>query len=437
MPLANSDKIYAEHLASVNDSTKVMLSQDLHNQSGVLIAKKGVLVTKRVAEVIAKHKLVRPLENAISLDPDSEKVLSTDSFEQYLVHLNLVELLEINGLHEEALSNFSRLQNYPMVIQKLSILSLRLDEEFERVVFCAVFSMVLATELQLSKVDVFYVFLGALLSNVGLLHLPPALVRKKEEYSGEEWKTMQGHIVIAKHFVDVLPNLPQKVGRMILEHHERPDGFGYPFGKTEKKLCLEGQIIAMSDKVNGLYKKWVVNGQRSWQSLSAIVQISTSSNTPTIRDATLRVLKRMHQPISSNDSANDMAKSVNSLQQQHIKLNKWFKVISDILALHHKELYEEGNFKPYGLLTQLNQIIISSGLLSEVQLIWLKELTHPLSQHDWAEVDEYKLKLGEIEYQCLFVMQKLFSQHDELTKRFNSEELATHYYQELMGILQS
>jgi hypothetical protein len=85
---------------------------------------------------------------------------------------------------------------------------------------------------------------------------------------------------------------------------------------------------------------------------------------------------------------------------------------------------------------QLSRTIVNSGLLSDVQLAWLDEIELPPSEPDRLDIEEYELKLNEIEYQCFFVMKKLQEDFKEFSSRFNSAELAKHYNEELLGILQ-
>jgi len=47
-------------------------------------------------------------------------------------------------------------------------------------------------------------------------------------------------------------DFPWPVARIILEHHERMDGFGYPNGRSNQDILLESKIIAVADTVDAM-----------------------------------------------------------------------------------------------------------------------------------------------------------------------------------------
>jgi hypothetical protein len=262
-------------------------------------------------------------------------------------------------------------------------------------------------------------------------------VSKQGEYAPNEWRMMQAHMVIAKYFSDLVPLLPRVVGKAILEHHERPDGFGYPFGKKLDSLGIEGQIIAISDTIVSLYRKLVINGHCSWNGVAAVIQVPTSAHSDTVRNAALLLLKSMTIPEKNKYKKEQFPPLLVTLKSKHQRLNNWFNVLSDLLRLHHKELSESDSFRPYALIMQLSRTIANSGLLNDVQLIWLDDIELPPSEPDRLDIEEYELKLNEIEYQCFFVMKKLKEDFKEFSSRFNSAELAKHYNEELLDILKA
>jgi HD-GYP domain-containing protein (c-di-GMP phosphodiesterase class II) len=431
-----SNHYYLNHIAVLNDKNTATLSEDVLNQHGVLVAKKGTQVNQRAADVLAKHKLAKPLDHSFKLADCLGKQLTLGYFEKHNLHFYIAQFMNNNELFKEGNLPFNVLSRYQLIDQKLTVMSSQLQYEFDRTILSATIALGISQKLGLGEDESKTIFIATLLSDTGLLHLPPNIVSKQGEYASNEWRMMKAHMVIAKYFSDLVPLLPRVVGKAILEHHERPDGFGYPFGKKADSLGIEGQIIAISDTIVSLYRKLVVKGHYSWNGVASVIQVPTSAHSDTVRNAALLLLKSMKIPEKNTYKKEQFSPLILTLKSKHQRLNNWFDVLSALLKLHHKELSESDSFRPYALLMQLSRTIVNSGLLSDVQLAWLDEIELPPSEPDRLDIEEYELKLNEIEYQCFFVMKKLQEDFKEFSSRFNSAELAKHYNEELLGILQ-
>lgn len=93
--------------------------------------------------------------------------------------------------------------------------------------------------------------LAALMHDIGIADLPPEICEKPAHLrSAEEAKIYQNHPRIA---VDMIRNkkmvVSEKVMKIILQHHERFDGKGYPSGIPGEKICIEAQILAVADEI--------------------------------------------------------------------------------------------------------------------------------------------------------------------------------------------
>jgi HD-GYP domain-containing protein (c-di-GMP phosphodiesterase class II) len=434
--MESSQQHYVAHLTEVSANNKVILTEDVYNQRGVLVVKKGVEVDKVFAQKIAKHKLLKPLDNTIALTSTLNHRTSFEFFTSHLDDMKLSEIVRHNGMYNDALDAFHLITRYPMVAQKLTVLAERMPDVFARSLLTAVMALGLCKELKLSKEVTENVFLANIISDVGLLHIDPLIVNKQGQYNPQEWKMMQGHVVIARHFADMVPDLPKPVGRAVLEHHERPDGFGYPFSKHASQLGVEGQILAIVDKVSAIYRKLAKEGPYSWTSVIAVMQLPSTANLPVIHKGMMRLLRGFPVKYQAAFSAKEFGGLINRCIEKRERLNLWFKEFAKIYVDHKELMADSEHFKPLALLHQLEHTVIESGLLSEDQHNWLTKLQSKIAETDFLEIEEFLLVLDEVEYQCFFVMRKLVSAKEELDKRFNGQELPSLYYQGLMTILE-
>ena len=89
--------------------------------------------------------------------------------------------------------------------------------------------------------------LAALVHDVGQLRLPLNLVRKVQPYSSQDHQLIQAHCAIGEAMVNQFPDFPDESKRMILHHHERLDGSGYPKGLGGGDISELTQILSIAD----------------------------------------------------------------------------------------------------------------------------------------------------------------------------------------------
>ncbi len=101
----------------------------------------------------------------------------------------------------------------------------------------------LALKLELTTEEVEAVSIAAILHDVGLLMLDPAMLGK-QHLDAEELKKVRNHPELAAVFLKDL-RFPFDVVRMIRHHHERWDGRGYPDRLTETGIPIGSRIIGL------------------------------------------------------------------------------------------------------------------------------------------------------------------------------------------------
>ena len=92
---------------------------------------------------------------------------------------------------------------------------------------------------------------GALLHDLGKIGVPDTILRKPGDLNKQEWEAMQQHPLLAGLMVSKVGFL-QGAMPILLYHHERYDGSGYPFGLAGDKIPLEARIFAIVDAYDAM-----------------------------------------------------------------------------------------------------------------------------------------------------------------------------------------
>jgi HD-GYP domain-containing protein (c-di-GMP phosphodiesterase class II) len=75
---------------------------------------------------------------------------------------------------------------------------------------------------------------GALLHDIGKLAIPDSILSKPGKFTPEEWNTVRSHVQIGYDLVSRIPFL-RDAAVLVLSHHERYDGTGYPEACKENR----------------------------------------------------------------------------------------------------------------------------------------------------------------------------------------------------------
>lgn len=100
--------------------------------------------------------------------------------------------------------------------------------------------------LGLSAAEIDEVCVAALLHDVGKVRLPPYILSKPGALTPEEWRLVRRHPEWGAELVVKIPGL-EAAANVVLLHHERPDGLGYPFGLRGEEIPVASRIVSACD----------------------------------------------------------------------------------------------------------------------------------------------------------------------------------------------
>ena len=92
---------------------------------------------------------------------------------------------------------------------------------------------------------------SALLHDIGKIGIPDAVLNKPERLTDEEWEIMKEHPAIGAEILSKSSMLSGLID-IVLHHHERFDGKGYPDGLKGAEISVGARIIAICDSIDAM-----------------------------------------------------------------------------------------------------------------------------------------------------------------------------------------
>jgi response regulator RpfG family c-di-GMP phosphodiesterase len=114
-----------------------------------------------------------------------------------------------------------------------------------------VYTKRLAQSLRLSESEIRIIEQGVLLHDIGKIGIPDELLRKPEKLTGRDWLLMRRHPEIGYRILSSIKFL-RGAAQVVLHHHERYDGKGYPQGLKGEEIHLGARIFAVADALDDL-----------------------------------------------------------------------------------------------------------------------------------------------------------------------------------------
>ena len=115
----------------------------------------------------------------------------------------------------------------------------------------AALATAIAVEMKLEETRIEHLRTAAVIHDIGKMYVPSDILSKPGKLSEIEFSLIQTH---ARNGYDIVKGMdfPSDVAQVVLQHHERLDGSGYPNGIRGEEILLEAKIVAVADVVEAM-----------------------------------------------------------------------------------------------------------------------------------------------------------------------------------------
>ncbi len=118
------------------------------------------------------------------------------------------------------------------------------------------------------------IHLAAHLHDIGKIGISEAILNKKTKLLPEEWELIKKHPEIGYNILNKSKHM-KDIAKIVLHHHERWDGKGYPQGLRQYEIPLGSRIIAVADSIDAMTYSRPYRTALSWEECKTEINVNS------------------------------------------------------------------------------------------------------------------------------------------------------------------
>lgn len=156
------------------------------------------------------------------------------------------ELEEIKGIADEIIQE---ILEEPQIIYNLSNIRDKSDSTFSHSLNVCALSVILAFRLKIPKTKIREIAIGCLLHDIGFTYINIDYYQiDMDSCDPKEAREIKKHVIYGYSVIEKMNWLSQTAKDIIISHHERLDGSGYPFHLKDDRIKIGSKIAAVCDE---------------------------------------------------------------------------------------------------------------------------------------------------------------------------------------------
>jgi HD-GYP domain-containing protein (c-di-GMP phosphodiesterase class II) len=253
----------------ITDET--VLAKTIHNASGNILLRKGTTITASLLEKIKaadihtiyiddgyssveiedivkpelRYKAVKTIKETFkNIENDLKKSLTPDKKLRDKLQKKVMSKYvdNLKGIADSIIEDI--LKSHHLMVNVIDIKHLG-EYTYEHSLNVAILSLIVGIELRLNKHELFALFTGAILHDIGKVFLDQEILDVGDGINPEDLAIYETHAEQGYNYLKENKGFAATAKIIILQHHEHVDGTGYPHGTHDESIHKNARIVAI------------------------------------------------------------------------------------------------------------------------------------------------------------------------------------------------
>lgn len=198
---------------------------------------------------------------------------ATQCLEDLMAAARVGQAVEVGRLEPVVARMIESVMRNPDALPPMARLKLKGGYAVGHAVSTAALVVAFGRQQGLPEAEIEKLAIGTLVKDVGYAALDSALLAKPGRFSRDERSQVERHVEEGLSVLMATSRLPETAVAVVLEHHERFDGSGYPYGVAGSDISLAGRMAAVVDRFDAMISQRAYRSALSpWAALGQVFQ---------------------------------------------------------------------------------------------------------------------------------------------------------------------
>lgn len=240
----------------------MILAQDVVDRYGRTLVTAGIPLKQELIKLLKKHEIfsisvrsdktinyeISKAHDLITMDTRLKLISSVEN--AFTSSDGLVRhLTQLQNYIEDIVSTLVNDQNVLMYLDDVNCTS---DYLFMHSVNVGLFSIIIGIAMDLPFDELCLLGMGGLLHDFGKTRITKYILDKQGQLTPEEFDQIKEHAALGYNVLKIDTYLDYRITFMALQHHERCNGSGYPWGISRHQIHPLARIVAVADVYDAL-----------------------------------------------------------------------------------------------------------------------------------------------------------------------------------------
>lgn len=141
------------------------------------------------------------------------------------------------------------------------------------------------------------IVVASLFHDIGKIRIPDTILKKHASLTDEEYTEMKRHSIYGAEILGQY--YPQSLTNLVLNHHERLDGSGYPNGRKRDEISFGARILAVADSFDAMTTNRTYNTPKAFEAAATELDGMREKYDSRVTETLLRLVRNGELTVES------------------------------------------------------------------------------------------------------------------------------------------